>query len=125
MFFYLVEDDLDDLDDVDNSRLSGDMFSSGQPLDREPNMGQVPVVPPGTPPMDSWPHFSNIPPNSTGFIGRQSPNIPMSNHHGSHLLSMETMAMVGGGPRMMAPDINDNNTFSDYPPHTQSHVEVY
>ncbi|CAC5371031.1 LIM/homeobox protein Lhx3-like [Mytilus californianus] len=121
-----IDDDLDDLDDVDNSRLSGDMFSSGQPLDREPNMGQVPVVPPGTPPMDSWPHFSNIPPNSSGFIGRQSPNIPMTNHPGSHLMSIENMTILGGGPRMMAPDINDNNnSFSDYPPHTQSHVEVY
>lgn len=116
---------MDDLDDVDNSRLSGDMFSSGQPMDREPNMGQVPVAPPGTPPMDNWPHFTNIPPNSTGFIGRQSPNIPMS-HPNSHLLSMENMAMMGGGPRMMGHEINDNNnTFTDYPPHTQSHVEVY
>lgn len=87
-------------------------------------MGQVPIVPPGTPPMDGWVHYSGIP-SSTPFIGRHSPNIPMSN---PHLLPMETMPMIGAGVgRMMPPDVNDNSqAFPDYPPaSSNNHVEVY
>ncbi|XP_021340793.1 LIM/homeobox protein Lhx3-like isoform X2 [Mizuhopecten yessoensis] len=121
------EYDLDDLDGpVSSGRLSEDMFSSGQPLDREPSIGQVPVGPSGTPPMESWTQFStNIPPNAS-YLGRHSPNIPLSN---SHMMPMEPIQMHGGPNvlRMISPDINENSQgYTDYPVVTShSHVEVY
>lgn len=121
-----ISGDLDDLDghSIPSGRLSTDMFGSGQSLDREPSLGQVPVVPPGTPPMD-WPHYNGLPTNAA-YLGRHSPNIPTSN---PHMLPMESMAMLGahGGPRMLPTDLNDNSPgFHDYPgPPSQNHVEVY
>ena len=101
---------------------NGDMYPTGQPLDHEPSMGQVPIVPPGTPPGDTWvPHFN-------GFMGRRSPNVPMGQ---PPMMPSDTMAMMGGpnglGPQRLLPnDINDNDqAYPDYTQNTQNQCEVY
>ena len=113
---------------------------TGQPLDHEPTMGQVPIVPPGTPPNEQWglpthhpAHFNGMPPHSAHhpFMGRRSPNMSQP-----QMMPNDSMAamMVGGPPppppRGMPPmghDINDNE--SNYPDYSHngphSHVEVY
>lgn len=117
------------------------MYDTGQPLDHEPNMGQVPVVPPGTPPGENWgpaPHFNGLQGGNGGggnFMGpgRQSPSLPLSQQammgenmppH-PHLM----MPMRGLHDQPMPPhsDVSDSdNNFSEYPPVTShSHVEVY
>lgn len=123
--FTFISADHEDLDDgLSQGRLSTDIYS-GQPLDREPNMGQVPLVPPGTPPMDGWGHhhYNGLVPVGH-FMGRHSPNVPMP-----HQMPLDPMNMVGGptGGRMMAggSDLNDNSSFSDYSASSQNHVEVY
>ncbi|ELU05149.1 hypothetical protein CAPTEDRAFT_228137 [Capitella teleta] len=123
------------------------MFDAGQPMDHEPNMGQVPIVPPGTPPGESWcpapqNHFNGL---HGGFMGpgRQSPGLPMPPQqsammHGGGAENMPPhLMMLHGGPRGMDPshmppppphsDVSDSDTnFSEYAPVTsQSHVEVY
>ena len=113
-------------------------------MDHEPNMGQVPVVPPGTPPGENWvppPHFNGLN-GGAPFMGpgRQSPNLPMSQQPmmvGGEGLPPHLL-LPGGGvmpPRGMEPhhsmpphsDVSDSETnFSEYPPVTShSHVEVY
>ncbi|XP_022320995.1 LIM/homeobox protein Lhx3-like isoform X1 [Crassostrea virginica] len=126
----LDDDDVDDLDESisQSGRLSGDIFSSGsgQPMDREPNMGSVPVVPPESPSMEAWSHFGNVP-NNANFLGRHSPSIPMTT---SHLMSMDPLPMMGGPSsvaRMMGGDLNDNSQgYSEYSSNSNhNHVEVY
>ena len=129
-----ITDDLDDMDEQisQSGRLSGDIFTTGQSMDREPNMGNVPIIPPGTPPMDSWSNFSNMP-TGQPFLGRHSPNIPISSSHtplsNSQMMSMEPIPMMGGPhmSRLMPSDLNDNSQgYSEYPPSTNhNHVEVY
>jgi hypothetical protein len=95
-------------------------------MDREPNMGSVPVVPPGSPSMESWSHFGGVP-NAASFLGRHSPNIPLSN---SHLMPMDPLPMMGGPSsvaRLMGGDLNDNSQgYSEYSSNSNhNHVEVY
>ncbi len=106
--------------------INGDMYPTGQPMDHEPSMGQVPIVPPGTPPGDGWvPHFNGLPPNS--FMGRRSPSIPMSQ---PPMMPADTMAMMGpgnmgNGPRIIPSDVNGNEpSYSNYP-HGNTQLEVY
>jgi len=102
-------------------------YGSGQPMDHEPNMGQVPIVPPGTPPSDNWvpSHYNGLPPGAH-FMGRQSPNIPLSQ---PQMMPNDSMppGMMGDHHRGVLPnDMNNSENFNDYPPvTTQSHVEVY
>ncbi|XP_048777899.1 LIM/homeobox protein Lhx3-like [Ostrea edulis] len=126
----LDDDDIDDLDESisQSGRLSEDIFSSGsgQTMDREPNMGSVPVVPPESPSMESWSHFGGVP-NTASFLGRHSPNIPMSN---SHLMPMDPLPMMGGPSsvaRLMGGDLNDSSQgYSEYSSNSNhNHVEVY
>lgn len=126
----LDDDEVDDLDESisQSGRLSGDLFSSGsgQPMDREPNMGSVPVGPPESPSMETWSHFGNVPSNPN-FLGRHSPNIPMTN---SHLMPMDPLPMIGGPSsvaRLMGGDLNDNSQgYSEYSSNSNhNHVEVY
>lgn len=92
-------------------------------------MGPVPIVPPGTPPMDGgWGHFNGLRP-ATPYLGRQSPNnIPISSQQ---MLSLEALPMLTGPPnasRMIQADVNENSQqgYIEYPPaSTQNHVEVY
>ncbi|CAI9717052.1 homeobox Lhx3-like [Octopus vulgaris] len=110
-------------------RLSGDLYNPGQTVDHEPIMGPVPIVPPGTPPMDGgWGHFNGLRP-ATPYLGRQSPNnIPISSQQ---MLSLEALPMLTGPPnasRMIQADVNENSQqgYIEYPPaSTQNHVEVY
>lgn len=98
---------------------NSDVFSLGQTLDREPSMGQVPVVPPGTPPNESWLHYNGH--QNTGYMGpgRHSPNVPVG---------QDSLGMVGapGMGRVLPSDVSDSENFGDYSPRsTPSHVEVY
>ncbi|KAK3088089.1 hypothetical protein FSP39_014533 [Pinctada imbricata] len=130
----LDDEDLDDLDEPigQSGRLSGDIFATGQPMDREPNMGNVPIIPPGTPPMETWTSFTNLSQNQP-FIGRHSPSIPITSSHtplsNTHMMPMEPLPLLGGSAisRMMPNDMNDNSPgYSEYPPSSNhSHVEVY
>ena len=104
-----------------SGRLSSDLFNGG-PMD--PDMGHVPLVPPGTPPMDNWGPYGAMHPNPA-FMERHSPNIPMVS---GHPMPMDGMPMMGPMmARMMNHDMNDNSRgYSDYGPNSnQNHVEVY
>lgn len=81
------------------------MFPAGQPLDHEPQMGQiVPMVPPpGTPPhQEGWlpPQFGRGPPLMSNGPGN---GIPFMHHHNgggdspSMAAAMSHMASLGGG----------------------------
>ena len=118
-----------------------DMYGpTGQTMDHEPPMGQVPIVPPGTPPNEQWglpshhpAHFNGMPPHSAhhSFMGRRSPNIAMSQPQMMPNDTSMAAMMVGGPPpprvMPMSHDVNDNEpNYPDYShngPH--SHVEVY
>ncbi len=114
-----------------------DMYSpTGQPMDHEPSMGQVPIVPPGTPPNEAWgmphpAHFNGMPPTSHPYMhGRRSPNLPMSQP--PMMPTHDTMAMMTGPPRMPHPgmphpELTDNDQgYPDYShPGPHNHVEVY
>ncbi len=84
-----------------------DMYSqTGQPMDHEPSMGQVPIVPPGTPPSEQWglpshhpAHFNGMPPHSghLPFLqGRRSPNLAMSQPQMMPTDTSMAAAMMGG-----------------------------
>lgn len=125
--------DIDELDHPSSipgaGRLSGDLYNPGQTVDHEPGMGQVPIVPPGTPPMDGgWGHFNGLRP-TTPYLGRQSPsNIPISSQQ---MLSLESLPMITGPPnasRMIQSEVSESSqqSYIEYPPaSTQNHVEVY
>lgn len=145
--FWLLTDDSDSYD-MPPVR---SMFGSGQPLDHEPNMGQVPIVPPGTPPGDSWisaHHFGRLqgppppppPPqqsvNPHRYLpGHQSP----PNLAGASQLGMVLHGGPGGGDQLAAAmnsrlpipppyqDVSDNESYVPYQAVTsqQGHVEVY
>lgn len=109
------------------------MYPTGQPLDHEPTMGQVPIVPPGTPPSETWvpPHFNGLPTGPPFMHGRHSPNLPMSQSQMMSPESMPPLIAQGLGPRipgMPGHDmgVSDGQNYPDYPPVTsQNHVEVY
>ena len=122
-YLYTNLSELDDMDpgSVHSGRLSSDLFNGG-PMD--PDMGHVPLVPPGTPPMDNWGPYGAMHPNPA-FMERHSPNIPMVS---GHPMPMDGMPMMGPMmARMMNHDMNDNSRgYSDYGPNSnQNHVEVY
>ncbi|KAL3872298.1 hypothetical protein ACJMK2_040232, partial [Sinanodonta woodiana] len=108
-----------DEDQMSTGRLSNDIFSPGQQV--EQNMNHMPVVPPGTPPMDSWGPYGGMH-HGPSFMDRHSPNIPMSV---AHMGPMDSIPMMGS--RMIPSDLNDNSRgYSDYGPNSnQNHVEVY
>jgi len=131
------------------------MFGSGQPMDHEPTMGQVPSIPPGTPPggSDSWVsphhHFSRPQqqqPLQAGGVpkpgGHYIPGRPLSSPRSHAYTSLVGMVMQDGGggmggatqlqllPPVMAPpyqDVSDSDSYASYQPVTsqQGHVEVY
>lgn len=110
------------------------LFVSGQPLDHEPNLGQVPIVPPGTPPGgDSWgvsPHHHfggrlQPPPSGPGSTprGYLPPGPPPGHQSPCHQLqSAAAMAMqaaaaaaaaAAGNTRLGPPsyqDVSDGET---------------
>lgn len=88
-------------------------------------MGQVPVGPSGSPPLDSWAAQFNQHPSNGGFLGRHSPNVPHS-----HLIPMEPISQMHGipnGMRLINTDINENSQgYSDFSvTGNPNHVEVY
>lgn len=105
------------------------IFSSGQPLDHEPSLGQVPVGPPATPP-DSWgppPNHYNGLPQNPHFMGRQSPNITTMGQ-GPMGPNDVIIPVDHHGNRCMHPDMADGDShYQDYlPPATShNHVEVF
>ncbi|XP_074654797.1 LIM/homeobox protein Lhx3-like [Tubulanus polymorphus] len=121
----------DDLDisyqnDLDSS-LDGDLYGSG-PMDREPSIGQVPVIPPGTPPNENWMHFNNNISPGAHYIGRHSPNIPSLGQQ--QMMPSDNYMGHGppmGHPRMVPHDVTESDGgYQDYPPgNTSNHVEVY
>ncbi|XP_013382228.1 LIM/homeobox protein Lhx3 [Lingula anatina] len=116
------QNDIDSMDTNPNLGRSGDLFGMGQALDHEPPMGQVPVVPPGTPPGDTWLHYGG-PPANTAYMGRHSPSVGQQ-------IMQESLGLVGAPPglgRVLPPDVSDSEqSFGDYPPRsTPNHVEVY
>lgn len=125
--------DHDQYSDLPAHMTTQDMYHSGQPLDNEPNMGQVPMIPPGTPPNEAWGHgpFSGLPtPPGQGFLGRRSPNLPMGQQPMMPNDTMQGM-MVTGNPNMAATharnlqaEVSEADHYQDYTP-TQNHVEVY
>ena len=114
--------------------MGGEMYPTGQPLDHEPSLGQVPVVPPGTPPSEAWAHYNGLPPHPgmPGYMGagRRSPNLPgnMSQPQPPMIPSSEPIMMGVGGPpgmmnRMLAHDMDEQ--YNEYPPQTHNQLEVY
>ena len=117
--------------------MNGDMYPGpGQPLDHEPSMGQVPILPPaGTPPGEGWPHFNGLP-HPTGGPGpypfppgRHSPHFPMS---GPGMMPPggppEGMMMGGPGPassmvRMLSEQGMDEQ-YNDCAPQTHNQLEA-
>ena len=112
----------DELDAMDGPM---DIYTGpGQPLDHEPSMGQVPVIPPGTPPSENWANYNGLPPNSP-YFGRRSPNLPMSQQQ---MMPSDCHQLVGGPMgRVLPSDVSDSDqSYSEYPPGTTpNHVEVY
>ena len=129
--------------------MNGDMYPGpGQPLDHEPSMGQVPILPPaGTPPGDGWPHFNGLPhPGSggpphggpyfpPGGPGRHSPHFPGISPQGPPGMippgpgGPDGMGMMGGPHpssmvRMLA-DQGMEDQYNDCPPQTHNQLEVY
>ena len=100
----------------------GDMYVNGQPLDQEPPMGQVPIIPPGTPPNDSWMAYNGM--SAGAPYGRRSPSLPMSQNHG---MPSDTLApMVAPSvDRVMMHGHPDNERYGDYQSPPSNHVEVY
>ena len=149
--FYFAGTDLDRFDTLSHS---GDMYVHGQPLDHEPSMGQVPVIPGmqgGPPPPNdhgAWvpPGFSSLPPpphqgHPLSFMhGRRSPNnVPLSSvppHPGmptDNGVPGSGMPQGPNGPPQVHPmglmgtgHGESDSPYRDYPPaSTHSHVEVY
>ena len=137
------------------AHMGGQDLYSGQPLDHEPNMGQVPMMPPGTPPGEGGPPGGwgpafppTMPPQpgqpypmsspQGGGGGRRSPNLPLGQPQMIPTDAMQGMlGPVGTGShhhhinnahaRGLQPDVSDGGD-----PHgaydytpTASHVEVY
>ena len=114
-------DEMDIIEPNSNPLPGADLYSTGQPLDQEPSMGQVPIVPPGTPPNDSWVHFSSMGPG--GFLGRRSPNLPMSHP----LMPNDMLSQPGHARGVIPPECGESqHNYPDYPPVSNpNHVEVY
>lgn len=106
------------------------MFPAGQPLDHEPQMGQIPMgMGPGTPPQEGWlpPHFTRGPPMPGApymHHGGDSPSLPMSqllnsmpmpgNHHSDSVnMQMQGPNVMHQGPSDMD---NDGQNYGEYSP---------
>ncbi|XP_064650073.1 LIM/homeobox protein Lhx3-like isoform X2 [Lineus longissimus] len=118
------QSEYNDLDVMDNEVYLP--VEPGHDMDRQPNLGQVPIGPPGTPPGpgEQWIHYNSLPPNGP-YVGRHSPNIPSMGQQ--QMMPSDAMPLMRGpmGPRMMHHDDGDHS-FPEYPPgQTPNHVEVY
>ena len=106
-----------------------DMFAVNQSLDHEPQLGQLPMLPPGTPPQEGWlPAHFNRPPPLQPYMGGDSPNHPMGhavsqavnhlNHPISvtdsvHMMTNPVMNSHGNGQDMVD---NSGQNYGDYSP---------
>ena len=117
----------------------GDMYGSNQTLDREPSLGQVPMLSPDTPTSDGWipPHFAGLTPTSgQPYLTGQPSGLAMTSPMTSPLQS-ESMVLLGtashgmpthGGALSGNSDASENEpNYPDYhrPPSTHNHVAVY
>ena len=130
---------VDDPDAYDRA----DLYGSSQTLDREPTLGQVPMLSPDTPTSDGWipPHFAGLTPAAgPPYIPGQSTGLTMASPMTSPMTSpmhSESMVLLGAASHTMPPhggaisgsgDAGEHEpNYPDYhrPSPTQNHVAVY